>query len=191
MIHYTLLPEKEIKKLKTEYRTRLLIILLFFISFAVLIGIGALTPAYLFSSIKEKDALGDLQMIKNNRQKNGTADISKDLAKTNDLVKKIKEHQDKVISSEVITRIILNKNSQIKMTSFQFSSIASTAKNATTSTTQIVIQGKSDDRESLVAFKESLEADSFFTKVELPVSDLAKSKDIPFSLRLSIISPLK
>jgi hypothetical protein len=49
----------------------------------------------------------------------------------------------------------------------------------------VVLQGKALTREGLIAFKKNLEQDKRFSGVELPISDLAKSKDIPFALRLS------
>jgi hypothetical protein len=188
MIHYTLLPEKEIRTLKREYRTRLFITLLFFVCFAVLVGLVSLLPAYLFSSFQEKEALSNLDSIKEERQDNEASEISKELVLVNDLVKKIKSNQNSFIPSDLITRVILEKTPGISLTAFQISGSTESNKNSTTTTTLIVIQGGALSRESLINFKSNLEANPLFTKVELPVSDLTKSKNIPFSIRLSIIT---
>lgn len=188
MIHYTLLPEREIRILKREYRTRLVVILLFFMSLSVVVGIISLVPAYVFSSFQEKEASANLNNIKNSDQKNEFESAIKELTSTNDLVKRLNGNKSPMVSSEVVGRIISNKSAGIKLNSIQFSGVSDSAKNATTSVTQIIIQGRSVDRETLVKFKNSLEADELFTKIELPVSDLTKSKDITFSVRLSIIT---
>jgi hypothetical protein len=53
-----------------------------------------------------------------------------------------------------------------------------------TSTVEVVIRGTADTRDALVLFKRRLEQDPLISSVELPVSDLAKSKDITFALKL-------
>ena len=64
MIHYTLLPEKEAGALRLEYKIRILIVLLFFVSCAVIVGIISLIPGYVISSIKENELTSKMDELK-------------------------------------------------------------------------------------------------------------------------------
>ncbi len=180
MIHYTLLPDKETKSLRREYRTRLFIIFLFFFSCSVGIGILVLIPSYLLSHGQESMALEHAKELQKSKEASGAAQIEKDLQKTKMIADKIIADNDGVVFSDIVERIISHRSKEIYIVSFDFSKEVGTSTQAL-----VVIQGKAVTRESLVKFKEALEADVYFQKIELPISDLAKSKDIGFALRLT------
>jgi hypothetical protein len=48
----------------------------------------------------------------------------------------------------------------------------------------IVLQGSADTRADLVAFSKGLQGEPSFSRVDLPVSALAKGKDISFTIRM-------
>ena len=48
----------------------------------------------------------------------------------------------------------------------------------------IILEGRADTRENLVLFSKSLQRQPLFEKVDLPVSSLAKSSDVAFSIRI-------
>lgn len=48
----------------------------------------------------------------------------------------------------------------------------------------IIVTGRADSREALSVFQKTLEADPRFTSATLPLSNLAKDRDIPFSITL-------
>lgn len=181
MIHYTLLPDKETRSLKREYKTRLFIVLAFFVSCGIVVGMGSLVPAYLLSLSKEKEARNNIQVLQKGGQEKGTNSIFADLATTTKIIKKFQVDDGKVSFSQVIPEIIIHRSNQIFINSFKFSM----SRNASSSL-DTIIQGKALSREALIAFKKELENDARISKVELPVSDLAKSKDISFAIRFNI-----
>lgn len=180
MIHYTLLPEKEIKILKREYRIRLVIFLLFFMSCSVLAGIISLVPAYVYSYTREKEVLNRLTELQKNREDGGLVAIKKELADTSTMIKKIKDGDSSIIYSSIVYNIINHKPVGVSINNFDLSSTGTSA----TSTISVTMQGKASTRESLVTFRDRLAKDPLITKVELPVSDLAKSKDISYSIKV-------
>lgn len=186
MIHYTLLPETEVKTFRREYRTRLIIFLSFFISFAVLIGICSLAPAYIYSYSQEKEALGKAQSIQKSLKESGTDEIFQDLRQASEIMARLKGNTSPKPFVDIVTSIIADKNTGIKINSFGFTEIINAS---STPIFSVNISGKSGTRESLVSFKKKLESDEYIQSVELPVSDLAKSKDIDFSMKLSIKPP--
>ena len=50
------------------------------------------------------------------------------------------------------------------------------------SSTKVLISGQAKSRDSLLKFRDSLNNGGFFSKAELPITDLAKQNDIVFSL---------
>ncbi len=185
MIHYTLLPEKELRMLKREYRIRLLIFSIFFTSIAVLIGILSLIPAYMLSYTEEKEALDSIESLRKNRKQSGLDVITAELKQSDIILKKINSFGKSVPFSQSVSTVLGNRVPGITLHSFQFLNSINTA----SSTMSFTIQGKSGTREALVAFKNKLEADPAVLKVELPVSDLVKSRDISFSIKLSMTIP--
>ena len=103
MIHYTLLPEKEIKTLKREYRIRLAIFLLFFMSCAVFVGTGSLVPAYVFSYSQEKETVSRLESFQKDRKDRGINEVSKSLNDINEVTKRIKDYKNSVEYSKIIS----------------------------------------------------------------------------------------
>ncbi len=57
--------------------------------------------------------------------------------------------------------------------------------------TEVTVSGRALNRSSLVSFRDSAEQHEFFDKVNLPLSNLAKDQDIPFSLTLEPSDVLK
>lgn len=184
MIHYTLLPEKEMRSLKREYRIRVFITLIFFISCGIIIGIMSLFPAFILSYSQGKDSLDKIETIQKSRESRGIDTISKDLSDNYQMIKKLKTGNGMMKVSEIVFEISKLRPSQISLTSLKIDKEKETA----TSSISIILQGKAIARESLITFKKNLEGDKRIIKVELPISDLAKSKNISFSVRL-ILNP--
>lgn len=181
MIHYMLLPKEEMKLLRKEYRLRLCIIALFFISCAVVVGIIALVPAYLEAQQKMAEAQSRLAAYEKSEVASGANQIEKELIQTQVLAEKILAEENNVIASEIIQKIVSHRSNSISLFSFQFSREAGTS-----TPTSVVVQGRAATRENLLAFKKALESDKTFSAVDLPLSDLAKSRNISFTVRFTI-----
>ena len=184
MLHYTLLPEKETKALKREYRTRLFVVLLFFVSCGVFMGIMSLVPAYILSYTQEKRALEDLRVMEKGRQDRGADTILKELASSTEITNRLKANEDSVVFGDIISRIIIHKPGQVSLTSFQILKVP--AEGAPPSRVEVILQGKALTREALVVFKKQLESNPLISGVNLPLSDLAKSKDILFTVKFTM-----
>ncbi len=184
MIHYTLLPSQELKLLKKEYRIRVTIYMMFFLSFVILLGICALLPAYIYSYSQERALLARLGEIQKSRASRGADEIKKELSDSTEMINRLKNHKSPIVYSNIITQMINHKTTGVGIKSI---SVAVENPQATTTSVVIVIQGVSISRESLIQYRDKLEADPLVKKVELPISDLAKSKNISYSLRIHTI----
>lgn len=181
MIKYTLLPEIEERTLKREYKTRLFIVLLLFLSLSVVAGIIFLLPSYMLSYSQESKAIENASVVEKGRQERGIAQVEKELTLSQKTIDLLLGNMNPVKNSLVIQEIISNRPSGAGINSFNISKAEGTSTPITA-----IIQGKADSRESLIEFKKNLENDETISKVELPISDLAKNKDISFSIRLEM-----
>lgn len=180
MIHHTLLPEKERNILKREYRIRLAIFLLFFMSCSVLIGILALIPSYILSYSQEKVALNDIEKLQKSRKNSGVDVLLKELSQASKIATKIKNSTKDSSPSKLIALIVSYKNQGITIDSFDIVS------SQTATSTMVNIRGKASTRDLLIKFKERLISDGSVLKVDLPVSDLVKNRDIQYNMKISL-----
>lgn len=181
MIHYTLLPDEEIKSLRHEYRVRFFIILAFFVSCGILLGILSLLPSSLLSYAQEVQVNERTAALQQSRKASGAEQIEKDLAQSQATAQKILADTNKISYFDSIQKIALHRTPQVLISSFEI-----THEEGTSSPYLAVIQGKAGTRDALIAFKTALEEDASFASVDLPLSDLAKSKDIAFAVKLTI-----
>lgn len=176
-MNYTFLPQYERNKLKNEYRVRAAIVFLFVMSISIVIGIVSLFPTFIFSKIEEKSQLSMIAETNKKNDENGLNTIKTQLGKDNILLEKASFVSKSTKYSEVIQDIVSAKGA-VKIDSISFV-------NNSTTTIDVFVQGFSNTRDNLLAFKNRLESAFSGTSIELPLSELAKNKDIDFSFKFS------
>jgi len=177
---YILLSKNEIKHLKHEYRIRTAILMLFFISGAVWVGIVTLFPSYIFSAAQEQKASDEAGKIDTNRQAHGSGQLAAEIRDANTRINLLANVQDKIFLSSIIEDIVNERPVGLTINTMGIAHVG----NATTKTS-ITLSGNAATRDILVAFKRSLEADPRFEKVFLPVSSLAQDTNINFTMSVN------
>lgn len=176
-MNYTFLPQTERNKLKKEYRVRALVVLLFVLSVSVLMGVVSLFPTYINSRIVEKQELAKIADINKTNDSNGLEAVKKQLDADNVFLVNAETTNTASTFYPIIKDIIIAKGS------VKINSIAIT--NVSTTTIDFVIQGFSTNREGLIGYKNRLETSMSGSVADLPLSDLAKNRDIQFSLKFT------
>ena len=179
-MYHALLPQPAVKDLKTEYRIRFFIVFLFFVSLTILISSVFLFPSYLISSIAEKTTGAQAQIAESNIGTD-TSVIAANLTSAQSLVTSISSSALPPLSS-VVLRISSMKPRGVSITSFR-------VEYAGTASSSVSIEGTAATRNDLVAFRQILEGDKSFTDVQVPISDLAPSSNIQFSMQMSVALP--
>ena len=180
MLH-TLLPPIERKSLRHEYRLRTLTVLLFTLSVAGVIGIGSLFPAFIRAMTERAAAEQELALIKKQKDLSGLTAIQQQVAIGQKLVALLSLNSGRALLSSVVENLTQDRG-QVRISSLAVDYISTTTAEAT-------IQGVAPTRDVLLSFKSRLENDNPGSKVELPVSELAKSINIPFSVKISLNLP--
>lgn len=177
MLH-TLLPTPERRALRREYRIRALTVFLFALSVAGVLGVALLSPAFIRASAEQASAENDLSAIKKAKDLSGLTAIQQQVAIGQKLLGVLSgglAHPNLSLLIEGLTR----ERATVRITSID---IAYTA----TTTVLATIQGLAPTRDMLLSFKSRLERDEPGSKVDLPVAELAKSTDIPFSIKVTL-----
>ena len=175
-MHHTLLPIPERKALRTEYRIRVLVVLCFMLSLAGLIGIAALFPAFVRASSEEHSQFDTVASLQKDKKDSGVSQIEAELSADSALLKGLATAPQGARLSSVIEGLVGSRGT------LQFTSLAVSRAAGGFS---VVIQGLAPTRDALLAFKSRLEAMAPGNKVTLPISELAKSADIQFSIQLT------
>ncbi|MFA6295618.1 MAG: hypothetical protein WC666_04375 [Candidatus Paceibacterota bacterium] len=177
-MRHTLLPLKERVSLRREYRVRALVVLLFMLSISCLIGIVALIPGFIRTYSEEVAVMNMVSSLKTEKDNAGLSSLENDFV----LSKKLLSYFDNKGIPDFKTSAIINGIISIK-DNLRLTSIAVTR--GSTTTVSVVIQGVAPTRNSLLAFKTRFESAIPGNKVDLPVSQLSKSSNLQFSLKLT------
>ena len=176
---YTFLPEQNIKIAQREYHVRVLILFLFCLSAAIWIGIASLFPSYIISLMQERGAVNHLQTVRNTTQTPISASVAAQVAAANANINLIKNSVDPVVFSSIVETIV---NQRIPGISINDIEIAHTPVASNPAATAIAVRGTATTRDVLVAFQHALSGNPSFSQVNLPISDLARSTNVPFSI---------
>jgi hypothetical protein len=183
MITYTtmnLLPEEDKKRVRMMYYLRLAFVAMIVVLIVTLIGIIFLIPPFFLVVLKEENLAAQMIAIQQSPAFREGAKIGQTIKDANQSVSQL-SGGDGLALSTVFSELLSIKKPGIALTGFFI-----TKETAPTSAkTKITLRGEALTREALISFREALEGHALFSAVELPVSSLIKSRDIPFSLGVS------
>lgn len=179
-MRHTFLPIEDQRILKKEYRIRVIIVALTALIVVGLIGVITQVPAYL-QVVAER--AGHKVAQDPNRDGDAAAraaEIRKELVADMAMLRSLDADVRELPS--VIIRDTISARGSVRIYTIEVASIA-------TSSATVIIQGVAPTRDALVSFRSRLETMAVEGKVDLPLSELARSRDIPFSLTYSYQIP--
>ncbi len=177
---YTFLPYSEQHNIRREYRTRVLIVLFFFVSISFVVGVGSLFPAYIFAVLEERNHLDQVAAFQKTVDTSTVEAIQKQLSQSATTLNTVSGALETTSFYSTVTSIVSLKGN-VTLTSIS-------VEQSKTSTT-VNISGIAPTRADLLAFKNRLQGPLHTAIVDLPISILAQ--DIHVSFTLQVIEPLK
>lgn len=169
------LPEEDKRKIKKEYLRRLFVVIGIFSFFAISIGIILLLSFTIFLKDQEHNLERQLA-VSEERLLRGKIENTISLAEEiNTKISLLDSGQKNVGEKSAFIKIILGeKTNKIKINDFFFDN------------GKILIQGLSENRQDFLSFIDSLRKKKEFKKVESPISNLIKERDIEFKLTIEL-----
>jgi len=174
-----LIPNEEKKKMSKDFYLRLLTLFFTMLGVSLLVASVAILPSYFLSSAEKSSIDMKLELQGNGSialSDEDTQKVIEDLNKKLSLIENAKE-KGPAFSQKVINEIILKKMSSIKITEILYQNDPQTGE-------RINISGRAPNREVLLLFRRTLEDNTAFSKVDLPISNFVKGSNIKFYLNL-------
>lgn len=174
---YKLLPEVAREKVRREYLLRRAVVMVTAFIVVLIVTIVGLFPSYMLSKARQDEARERARLIGLAKPSGETEELDKWLSQINLKLKTLNPKLDQDRPSLLLTQVIEKKGSGIRITRFNWVKIE--GKN------ELSVSGVARDRQSLLSFESRLNNSQLFSTVALPVSNLAKDRDISFEIKLT------
>ena len=174
-----LIPNEEKKRMARDFYFRLVVVFFVMLGVSFLIAFVAILPSYFLSMVKKNEASAKLAMQRSEPMPEldqKTLTEIKGLNSKLNLIENARQNKYSV-SQKVINEIIFKKTSDIKITQIIYQNDLSNGKT-------INVKGDASSRETLLSFRQALEEDANFKKVNLPISNFVKGSHIKFYFNL-------
>lgn len=171
---FEFLPKEYKNRARKLYRIRLVTMFTAGTLFIFLSGILLLIPSYVFVTIERRAINAERDAISPGVSGDEAETIKEFIALSDSKTKLAKENLLKQTFTEILLFISGARNEGVILTGISF---ARDLKG-----NRIQVSGTATGREALLKFTGSLENIDIFKSVDLPVSNLAKNKDIDFSI---------
>lgn len=173
-----LIPPVGHKAIRTEYLMRVgATYCLLFAATVVLLTV-ALVPTYVLVRAQMSGAIAHEGT---QEQDADIVQIENDVAKTEAIIAELKKIPEAPRMSAVIHEIEKSAPAGISFSNFTIGHVNGALG-------PIQVQGVADRRENLVAFKQALEAHALFESASVPIADLARDRELSFSMTI-VLSP--
>jgi hypothetical protein len=173
-----LLPKKEQNALKREYSLRRFDVILFLVCVVLAVSLILLFPSYILSKVRATNVSAELEIVKK---------ATNAANPTDDLTLRLREAKEKAVTLQVFEKNLsvydLIHTFETKSPSIKLKDISYTRG---IDDVLITIQGRAGDRESLTTFQKQIKAYPNFSRVDLPISNFAKDKDIDFTMKITV-----
>ena len=180
-MHHTLIPLAERKRLHREYYLRVTVVSVVAISCALLIGAASLFPAYIRAWFDHYAAQGAIATVRGADSSDKALNAAKsELGADNLLVTTLAADEQPRFSDLVRSITAVRRSVTVESFSMQY---------AGTKTVSVALSGLAPARDDLLSFKSRLEAAFPGTKIDIPIGQLAKSSNIPYSLKFDLQTP--
>ncbi len=162
-----------------DFYFRLTTVVFIMLSVSLWIASIAILPSYFISSAEENSINTELKSQaseSNILPDQKTLTVIKDLKNKLTLIENAQKNE-LTFSQRVINEIILKKTPQIKIVGISYQKDLQTGET-------INVHGIAPNREALLLFRQALEDDTAFSKVDLPISNFVQGSNIKFNLSL-------
>lgn len=172
-----LLPIEQKEALHREYILRLVLIVVSGLIATVFMGAVLLLPSFFLSKTKERVISEQANFLEQKADKETADALRSILTDTKQQLVALSEAGAKSPPSIVVGTALSYKPSGVL--------VKQVLLDKTNAGLLLSISGTADNREQLTRFSDGLKEDPLFTSVEFPVSNLARGRDIDFTIKVT------
>ncbi len=173
-----LIPAEAKKHLLKEYWTRSVTVWFFLWAFAMVLGAALLAPSYVLLNL-QINAYGASAQKADEKNANFEA-VAKDLKNSSEIAAMMSERLKRPSMTEYLTLLRGFESSDVSVSRISLdrdSDIVS----------EITVSGTADSRQALADYRNRMLDSELIDSVDLPISNLAKDKQIPFELTITLV----
>ncbi len=160
-----------------EYWVRVLSVWGFLLSAVCVLSTFFFAPSYVLVQLQIRGTNESVQVEDDSQTEYKTKEDV--IRKTNVLIEQLSTSKESSSISEIMEEIVDRAGTDIFIENFDFTF-------AEQNPTKATIQGMAENRNQLAEFKRTLEDSGRLEAVTLPISDLAREKDLPFTITVNI-----
>lgn len=178
---FNLLPFSQKREIKREYRRRIIVVALLHMIVAEVILIALLVPALILARSREVEFKAQLEHLNVLTLEEQKGSFSTFLKETTEKLAELSPEKNVARSSDAVLLVARVRTEGVRINTIGYQA-ANTFKGGA-----LRVDGKATSRDALLSFRKALEQQShLFTKVDLPISNFALEKDIPFSIGITV-----
>lgn len=188
-----ILPKSEKDAIRKEYHLRVFVVGFAMLSSVFVTAMFAFLPTYFFTTSRYGTFLAQSQSNQANDHLIQVKELEAVVQETNDKIKTLQGSTSILSMRDVFSDIINSKPPGITLTrlSYDFGMSVSKKEEKGKNIENIVLQGKSSDRATLLAFRDALAQKKEFSTIDLPLSVLIKDTDFVFSINIPLSNDRK
>lgn len=179
---FKLLTEEEKQKVVHKYAMHRAVVMLSAFIFVLVAGIIGLLPSYVLSNARQNEALARTRIVNSPGQIDNELALQAWLKETNQKLQVLSPALDTDRPSSFVERVLNQKVVDVRVTGFSWTRV----KDKIT----LSVNGIALDRQALITFEDKINSSGYFSEVALPISNLAKDRDIDFQIKFSPAPPM-
>ncbi|MDP2593465.1 MAG: hypothetical protein Q8P52_02335 [bacterium] len=180
---FNLLSDEQKMFVRREYKKRFLAVIFGGLGAIMFSASLVLIPSLVLVYNQHKLAKDSLEFLERKTEEVG-GNATQEISRIKELAKLVNASQEETAFAPVLEKIVSSKNSSVTLTQFTFIHLKNVKEGAPPY--DLRISGVAKTRTGLLDFVKKLEQQEDFWEVNLPVSHLAKERDIVFSLALKM-----
>ncbi len=174
---YKLLPPETREKVRSEYLLRRMVVIMVAAAGVLGVGLVGLLPSYVLSEARQREVAQET-LANGAKTASSTGESIAWLQGLNLSLKVLNPKLDQEKPSLDLMKVIARKGSGVRFTNITWT--------VADGTTNLTLSGSAADRQALLTLQSALNGSGEFAAVSLPVSNLAKDRNLPFELKLTL-----
>ena len=173
---FDFLPKDFETKAKSIYRGRLISLYTFAMSGIFLMSLLLLLPSQMLAILKKEGLSEELSALQKSLAIKGNNTVEDFVSVSKKKIELTNNKESERLFTDILIDFLSHKVDGVSITSISFERVGTE--------NTIAVSGKALSRDALLSFSKALKSNHRFENVDLPVSNLAKSRDIEFSLNV-------
>lgn len=174
-----LLPQEQRRIIEKDRWARMTSVGLILFFIIVVISAISLTPALLLSNSKSKNTQMQVALIQESSAIQEGSSVTEEIRDAQEKIALLLGEQTELILTDVLDALARATKNNVSVSSITFELVDNTSG-------VIGISGNSRTRDNLLTFANDLEESPYFTQVDLPISNLARSTNIRFTIKATV-----